>query len=306
MSEERPHWTAHLPGRESIALLVALLLLAAATVMPPVQLPRRTFDHVVVFDVTQSMDVEDKEVDGRPVSRLDFAREAARRALRELPCGSRVGWGAFTEYRTMLLLAPIEVCEHYGDLLAALANVDGRIRWGNASEVSKGLFWAVRAAKELKPQPSLLFLTDGHEAPPLVVTQLPLFDDLKPGEVVGSLLGVGGSVPRPIPRTDSQGQPIGWWRSEEVVQPAGGREHLSELREPHLRMLAEQVGFRYAPLQRVDDLAGQMQDARFARRTPVATDLSWLPAALALLALTLHFRPQRRAAAGLRPQGAPT
>jgi len=281
--------------RDAPLLLAATVLLLVAVLMPPVPLPRHVADTVVVFDITQSMDVEDAQVDGAPVSRLAFAREAARRALRDLPCGSRVGWAAFTEYRTLLLLAPIEVCENYNDLLATLAEIDGRIRWGNASEVAKGVFWALRAAKELGSKPSILFLTDGHESPPM--TTFPRFDDVQPGQVRGWLLGIGGSVPQPIPRSDADGNRTGWWRAVDVLQrnvPAGqapSREHLSELREPHLRALAAQTGLGYSALHDPAELGRLMRDARLARPARVATDLRAIPALLALLLLCVHFRP---------------
>ena len=102
--------------------------------------------------------------------------------MRELPCGSRVGWGAFAEYRTILLLAPVEVCANYNDLLASLDRIDGQMRWANASEIRKGVYWAMRASKEVGGKPDILFLTDGQEAPPEVGAGLPLFDDLKRGE----------------------------------------------------------------------------------------------------------------------------
>jgi mxaL protein len=276
----------------------ALLLLACA--MPAIDLPRDTVDVVVVFDITQSMDVQDVELDGARASRLAYARESARRALRTLPCGSRIGWGAFTEYRTLLLLAPIEVCGNYGDLLATLAHIDGRIRWGNASEISKGVFWAVRAAKELAAKPALVFVTDGQESPPLGESGAPLFDDLAPGQIHGWLAGVGGPVPLPIPRSDADGRPFGTWRAQDVVQrPAGaGRppshEHLSELHDAHLRALAAQVGFDYATLDDASTLARLMHDPRLARRAAVPTDVSWVPAAAALILLAWHFRPDAR------------
>ena len=283
------------PWRGAGFLAGALALLLLAVAMPPVTLPLQRSETVVVFDITQSMDVEDVQLDGAPASRLAFAREAARRALRELPCGSRVGWGAFTEYRTLLLLAPIEVCGNYNDLLATLGEIDGRMRWGNASEVAKGVFWALRAARELGPQTSVVFLTDGHEAP--LFSALPQFDDVKAGQVHGWLLGVGGSVPQPIPRTDAQGVRVGYWRGEEVLQRRAddgqprSHEHLSELREPHLRMLAGRTGLVYATLRDPAALAGLMRDPRLARPAPVPTDLHGVPAALALLLLALHFRP---------------
>jgi mxaL protein len=294
---------AALPGAS--LLIAATLLLAVALVMPPVKLSLARPEAVVVFDITQSMDVEDAQLDGATVSRLVFAREAARRALRELPCGSRVGWAAFTEYRTLLLLAPIDVCENYEDLLATLAEIDGRIRWGNASEVAKGVFWALRAAKDLPSHPAIVFLTDGQEAPPL--NAFPMFDDIRAGQVRGWLLGIGGSVARPIPRTDADGRRTGYWHATDVLQraagdgPPGSHEHLSELREPHLRALAQRTGLGYASLRDASGLAALLRDPTLARATPVPTDLRAIPAAAALLLLCLHFRPGtlRRRRAGL-------
>lgn len=283
------------PGRGSSLLVAATLLLVLAVALPPVKLSLARPEAVVVFDITQSMDVEDAQVDGVPASRLALARESARRALRELPCGSRVGWGAFTEYRTLLLLAPVEVCDNYDDLLATLDGIDARIRWGNASEVAKGVFWALRAARELGSHPALVFVTDGHEAPPL--NAFPNFEDVQAGQVNGWLLGVGGSVPQPIPRTDAEGHRVGYWRAGDVLQrqAADGqppsREHLSELRETHLRRLAVRTGLEYARLRDPATLAGLLRDARLARPTPVATQLHAIPAALALVLLCLHFRP---------------
>ena len=276
---------------------VAGALLLLACVLPAIDLPRDTVDILVVFDITQSMDVQDVELDGARTSRLAYARESARRALRVLPCGSRVGWAAFTEYRTLVLLAPIEVCDNYGDLLATLARIDGRMRWGNASEISKGVFWAMRAAKELDAKPALVFVTDGHESPPLAQSGAPLFDDLAPGQIHGWLAGVGGPVPVPIPRSDAAGRAFGYWRAQDVVQlsPSAGRppshEQLSQLHDGHLRALAAQVGFDYATLDDVSTLAGLMHDPRLARRIRVPADVAWLPATAALLLLAWHFRP---------------
>jgi mxaL protein len=290
---KRP-WRA-LPLRSAGALVAAALLLLLSLLMPALTLTLARSETIVVFDITQSMDVEDVQLDGALSSRLAFARASARRALRELPCGSRVGWAAFTEYRTLLLLAPIEVCANYNDLLAALAEIDGRIRWGNASEVAKGVFWALRAAKELGTQPAVVFLTDGQEAPPLIA--LPQFDDVRAGQVRGWLLGIGGSVPQPIPRTDAQGDRVGYWRAGDVLQRAAAdgqprsHEHLSELREPHLRMLAARTGLGYAALRDPAALAGLMRAPELARPAQVPVDLHGVPAALALLLLVLQFRP---------------
>jgi mxaL protein len=129
---------------------------------------------------------------------------------------------------------------------------------------------------------------------------LPRFDDVRAGQVRGWLLGVGGSVPQPIPRTGVEGGHVGYWRAAEVVQRSAAdgqprsHEHLSELREPHLRMLAARTGLQYAGLRDPAALAVLMRDPRLARPVTVPIDLYGVPAALALLLLALHFRPGGR------------
>jgi mxaL protein len=285
--------------RSSRTLWIALLLLLTALFAPRVNLPHDTFDYVVIFDITQSMDVQDYEIDGLQVSRLDYARNAARRALRELPCGSRIGWGAFAEYRSLLLLAPVEVCSNYNDLLASLDNLDGRMRWANASEVGKGVYWSVRTALEEPSKPDVLFISDGQEAPPLTPGEpISMPDDVKAGQVHGWIIGAGGDTPQRIPRTDAEGHRMGYWRANDVIQllSADGRrivtaEHLSSLREPHLKALAARVGFSYTRLSGPESLATAMRNPSYARRAPAPFDLYWIPVSLALLLLAWRFLP---------------
>jgi mxaL protein len=286
--------------KRSWAVVGAFLLLGVARALPELPIARASWNTIVVFDITQSMNVEDYELDSAPASRLQFAKRAASRALMRLPCGSRVGWAAFAEYRTLLLLAPVEVCSHYADLLTSLDRIDGRMRWGNASEIAKGLFWALRAAKEEGSQADVIFLTDGHEAPPLQSEDPPVFDDIQPGAIKGWVLGVGGNLPKPIPKTDDDGRPIGFWRADDVIQgtrvgpdgvPAETREHLSSLHESHLRALSREVGIGYRRLSTLDSLLSAIRDPSLARHRPVPTDMAWLPASLALALLVAQFRP---------------
>jgi hypothetical protein len=83
----------------------------------------------------------------------------------DLPCGSEAGLGVFTEYRSFLLLAPVEVCSGYAALLATLERLDWRMGWAGASLVGKGLHCGLELARALEPRPALVLLTDGHEAP---------------------------------------------------------------------------------------------------------------------------------------------
>ncbi len=285
-----------------VAIGAALFLLAVALLLPPIALQRATYDYLVVFDLSQSMNVTDYEISHAPASRLAYAKHAVRSALRNLPCGSKIGWGAFAQYRTIVLLAPVEVCGNYNDLLESLEKIDGRMRWGNASEITKGVFWAMRAARDLGSGTNVLLLTDGQEAPPLDSTRqaVAIFDDLTVGTIHGWILGVGGDVPRPIPKTDDEGNPLGFWRADQVIQRAadpdaqasGSNEHLSSLHEPHLRALASQVGFEYRRLDAIGAAEAALRDSRLSRRASVPTNISWLPSALALLILVIRFAPR--------------
>jgi mxaL protein len=178
----------------------------------------------------------------------------------------------------------------------------------------KGVYWSMRTAKEVAGRPSLIFLTDGQEAPPIDPSYPPqMFEDLKAGEVHGWLMGTGGAAPKRIPRTDDEGRRIGYWQSYDVLQRFGAgtadnpsaqpREHLSGLREAHLKTLAKQVGFDYARLESQNSISIAMQDSRFAQRARAPTDISgWLAAAaLALLALRFVPRPRLRPALGQLP-----
>ena len=125
--------------RDTVTLALAALLLAAGFFQPTLPWKRSLFEHVVVIDVTQSMNVQDQQIDGRPASRLAFAKQALHEALTDLPCGSKLGWAIFTEYRSYLLFTPVEVCANRAELRASLAGIDGRMAWSGNSEIAKGL-----------------------------------------------------------------------------------------------------------------------------------------------------------------------
>ncbi|HEY4067389.1 MAG TPA: vWA domain-containing protein [Burkholderiaceae bacterium] len=298
----------------------AALALAVCLLDPGWHAERARFDHVIVLDITQSMNVQDEALDGKPVSRLDFAKHALRELLLRLPCGSRIGWAVFTEYRSFLLFEPIEVCANLSELRATLANIDGRMAWSGNSEIAKGVHSGIEVARQLPDNPSLVFITDGQEAPPLSPLHRPAFAD-KPGEVAGVLVGVGDLRPSPIPKSDPSGRPLGFWRADEVAQadlygngrgasvsgermsedgaaPAApalgatpGSEHLSALREPYLRLLGRERGLAFVRLASTDDLVAALTAPALAKPTTVRVDLRIAFAGLALaLLLARHAR----------------
>jgi mxaL protein len=287
---------------------------------------------VVVLDITQSMNVLDQRLDGRPVSRLVLAKHRLREVLLALPCGSRVGWAVFTEYRSYLLLAPVEVCGHLDALRSTLAGIDGRMAWVGGSEVAKGLHSALAIVRQLPDKPAVVFVSDGHESPPLNPRHRPAFDD-QPGALPGLLVGVGAATLSPIPKTDPSGRPLGLWRADEVaqvdprsqgrgasvggerlVEDAGaapglgagvalgatpGSEHLSALRETYLRLLASELGLGFHHLVDAPALAAALQAPALLRPVPVQADGRIALASLAGLMLLARcwppaWRPTRR------------
>lgn len=306
----RPSWA------DRVALAVAALALAASLFSPAVPMRQSLFDHLVILDVTQSMNVPDRVLDGRPASRLAFAKRQVRDALLRLPCGSLIGLGLFTEHRSFLLLAPVDVCENLAELRASLDHIDNRMAWMGGSEVAKGLHAGIGIARQLPDAPSLVFVTDGHEAPPLSPRHRPPFPGT-PGEVKGLVVGVGDLRPSPIPKTDPLGRPLGTWAADEVMQtdrrslgrgasvgreamvdddaaaaPAlgatPGGEHLSSLREAYLQRLAGETGLAYHRLEDPAAFAAALTAPALARPVTARRELAGPLAAFALLVLLLR------------------
>jgi mxaL protein len=302
---------------EPAMLLLAALLLAAALFGPTLPGHVAVVEELIVLDVTQSMNVPDAPLDVTPVARLVAAKAMLADALQELPCGSKIGWGAVTEYRAFVLLAPVEVCANRRELLTTLGFIDGKVAWSGNSEIAKGLGSALRAARELPGKPSIVFVTDGHEAPPINAHYRPRID-VPRGEIGGLIVGVGGDRPQAIPTTDPSGNPLGVWRADDVLQidprsrgrggsveneamagdeeeRAGavmigatpGSEHLSSLRESYLRLLADDTGLLYHRLHDREALRQAIVDPQLAHLRESPIDMRpWL-GATALLALLI-------------------
>ena len=277
----------------------ALALVAAALAGPTLPLPSGVFRHLVVFDITQSMNVADATPADAAPTRLEHAKAAVLEAAAALPCGSEVGLGLFAGHRTFLVLAPVEVCTNYAALAEIVRAVDWRMAWAARSEVAKGVHSGLAAAAALGPATSLVFLTDGHEAPPLHAGLRPRAPG-RAGRVRGLLAGVGGPVPMPIPRLDPQGGNLGYWEADDVLQVdelslgrrttvpenyagfeagdvaariAAGTEHLSALRAAHLRAVAGDVGLHYRHVGGADALTRAIQLPDLANETETPRDL---------------------------------
>lgn len=279
----------------NIPLLLATLLILAAPFVKPMNLQRPAYTFQIGFDISQSMNVQDMTLEGDTLTRLSYAKIRAAQLLQALPCGSRIGWSVFTGRRTLTLLTPLEVCDHYSGLLASLDEIDGSMRWSNGSSIGKGIHQIMRAADEFADKTAIIFITDGQEAPPLEQGQrgVPNTDKL---DVSGLLVGVGGEVAMPIPKTDAAGKPAGFWSASDVVQRAtdfsGIGEEFSRRDDERLIALSRFTNLQYTSLDANETLLDHAIDKRYAQSRETLTDIRWVPAALALLLLVSRFLPR--------------
>lgn len=284
--------------------------------MPGLDARRAVFTHIVIVDITRSINVLDypaAEGSGS-ISRLAFIKQALHQSLLDLPCGSRLGLGVFTERHSTLLFAPIEVCQGFDDINQAIQHLDWRMAWAADSRISSGLSNTLGWMQSFEA--NLVFITDGQEAPPINPRYAVTFDEVK-NKVSGLLIGVGGLRPAPIPKFNPSGQQTGFYAEEDVPQrstfglssrkpeeiegynarnaPFGnaavsGGEHLSSLKETYLKSLSQGTGLGYHRLQTISDFSAALQAPQLAEQRVVTTDIRWLAASLALLLLLCrHF-----------------
>jgi len=291
-------------------LLVASVMLILALVNPQARLRHDIFDYLVVVDITQSMNTLDYHKGNKPVSRLSFVKQALHQALLKLPCGSKIGLGIFSADRSYVLFEPVEICANYQAITTTLANIDNRMAWVDRSEIAKGLYSGLGTVASLPGHPALVFITDGQESPPINPRIRPVFNG-KPGEAKGVIIGAGGLIPMPIPKFDHDGRPLGYWRADEVLQaynverpgsikgeemlePTGpvidlgatpGSEQLSELREPYLKLLAEETSLHYRRLKDFADMTAALENHDLAQQTDTRVSIAWIPALLAFICL---------------------
>ncbi len=297
-------------------LWAAAIALGVALMHPMGTFRSGVYDVLLVVDITGSMNARDYAFEGNTISRLDRTKHALRTLLSDLPCQSRVGLGIFTERQSFLLLEPVEVCGNFPALAGAIDALDWRMAWEGDSFVARGLHSALGLASDL--QATLVFITDGHEAPPLPAAGPPPFTEAH--EAPGVIVGVGGLSPVPIPKFDERGLQTGFYTMAEVPQenrsgmpppdaasragynprnaPFGGEaavgtEHLTSVREAHLKTLASSASLGYVRLEKDSDVREALDRHARLRRLDTRTDLRPIPGLLALVALTWFYLARR-------------
>jgi mxaL protein len=299
--------------RRLLLLAAALLLTIAALIGFHLVRNQNVMDAVAIVDITGSMNTRDMGNPPGSATRLQAARNALIDLVQSVPCQSRLGLGVFTERISFLLFNPVQICNSYDGLEDALSALDWRMAWQGDSYIAKGLYSAIDIAASLKSD--LIFLTDGHEAPPLPFTGTPPFEG-KPGEVRGLIVGIGGTEKVPIPKFDDEGRQIGVYGPSDVPQdnrigaappgaenregfnarnapfgalPASGEEHLSSVKTTHLQELAEKTGLKYVELQKTGGISNALMESTKARVVSTSMNMAHVPASLALLLMVLLY-----------------
>ncbi|MDO9141274.1 MAG: VWA domain-containing protein, partial [Methylobacter sp.] len=194
-------------------LLSALIAMLVLFIHPSKQQKTPTYNYTFIIDITRSMNATDYQQDNQAVSRLHFVKQTLRELLQTLPCESKVGLGLFTERRSTLLFEPLEVCSAYTEIDTAIGKVDWRMAWAADSNIAKGLLSTLDMLK--KSGSSVIFITDGQEAPPVNPNYQTDFSSVK-GQAKGMIIGVGGLQAVPIPKFDSLGKQTGFYSHDDV------------------------------------------------------------------------------------------
>ncbi|MGH8503608.1 MAG: vWA domain-containing protein [Gammaproteobacteria bacterium] len=294
-------------------LLAGFVILLLVFVVPAIAMSRPVYSYMFIVDITRSMNTEDYELNGMPTSRLDYIKRSLRHALQQLPCESRAGLGIFTERTPAILFEPVEVCENFSAIDGAIQQLDWRMAWAADSYVATGLLRAIEMLRNTDA--NLVFMSDGHEAPPMQENYRPTIVG-KPGKVKGMIVGVGGHELVRMPKYNEDGMQIGFYRESDVPQenrfglpptgarhregyhprnapfganPASGNEHLSSVREAHLKRYARETGLRYLHLDDTQDFSDALRNEAYAKMQKVDANIRWVPASATLALLVFVY-----------------
>jgi mxaL protein len=297
--------------RDAALLSAACVLLLAALFRPTIPVQRNIYSYLLVADITQSMNVVDMSVNGKPASRIAYTQHVLHDMVSAMPCGTRVSMALFAGVSVAAMYTPIEVCANYAAIQDTIANLDWRTAWSGNSRIRKSMFSIARLLRGLPEPAQVVFFTDGEEAPRLHVFNT---DDLSnfQGGNGWLLVGIGSAKGTPIPKMDEKNQLIGYWAGDSfAMQPgiaqiseqnighrdnnvAGGESdrYLSKLDEEYLKTVAKEVSGQYVRGDSLQAVLAAMKQQKPARRDTAPLEIHWILATLAGLLLLAAYLPR--------------
>lgn len=300
---------------ESVLYLGVVILLLLAIFKPQVQLKQEVHNYLLLADVSQSMNAEDVQLDGKNVSRIAYTRHLMRKVVESSPCGTYFSLGVFAAEDVALLFMPLETCANYDVIVDAIDHLEWRMSWRGNSRLSFGVKGAAKVFDSLNAPARLLFFTDGDEAPKVnAINKLDL-SDLQIGENV-VFVGVGKDQDVPIPRYNSNNQWIGYWSSDAKENSAGAvgvtyndtskddpdppvasaeyDRYLSKLDSEYLQELAKEINGQYIHGDDAPAFYRFVQKQKPAASFVTAYSLRWVYLVLALLLILASYWPYVR------------
>jgi mxaL protein len=302
----------YLRHRRDITLMsLALLLLILAMFKPTVPIKRDVFSYIYVADITQSMNVVDMTINGKPASRMQYQQYLLHRTLSELPCGTQVSIGIFAGVSVAALYTPIEVCENFSAIEDSIDHLDWRTGWSGNSRIREGTANLAKLIRSFPEPTQVVYMTDGEEAPRLHAFNTRDMTGFQ-GAKDWLYVGIGSEKGTAIPKMDADNQVIGYWSAESfAMQPGiaqiseaniGVRDDnvsvsesdrfISKLDEKNLKEIAEFVGAKYVNGESWVNVLSAMKNQPPARREKAAFGLQWILAGLSGLLFLAAYLPK--------------
>lgn len=297
--------------RDTTLLLATLALLIAAVFQPTVPVKRDIYSYLLVVDISQSMNVIDKELNGKPVTRMAYTQDMLHRLIRSLPCGTNVSIGLFAGVSVAALYTPIEVCANYAAIHDTIDHLDWRTGWSGNSRIRESMLTLARVIRSFPEPAQVVYFTDGEEAPLLHAFNTRDLTDFQGGDD-WLFVGIGSDKGTPIPKLDENNQLIGYWSGDSFALQPGvaqisesnigvrddnvasgeGDRHLSRLDEEYLKSLAKEVRGDYVRGDSLQAVLSAMDKQKPARRDTAEFDIGWLLASIAGLLFLSAYMPR--------------
>jgi mxaL protein len=297
--------------RDTTLLLATFVLLIAAVFQPSVPIKRDIHSYILVADISQSMNVIDMELGGKPAARIAYMQDMMHRLVRSLPCGTEVSIGLFAGVSVAALYTPIEVCANYAAIHDTIDHLDWRTGWSGNSRIRESMLTLARVIRSFPKPAQVVYFTDGEEAPKLHAFNTKDLTDFQGGD--GWLfVGIGSDKGTPIPKLDEKNQLIGYWSGDSFAMQPGiaqisesnigtrddnvasgeGDRYLSKLDEEYLKALAKEIRGDYVRGEGLQSVLEAMRKQKPARRDAADFDIGWLLATAAGLLFLSAYMPR--------------
>ena len=298
--------------RDATLLASAFVLLIAAAFKPALPLPRNIYSYLLVADISQSMNVVDTTLNGKPTTRIAYTQYMLHHIVANMPCGARVSIGLFAGVSVAALYNPIEVCNNYAAIQDTIDHLDWRTAWSGNSRLRDSMFTLARVIRAFPEPAQVVYFTDGEEAPKLHAFNTKDLTNFQGGN--GWLfVGIGSDKGTAIPKLDDKNQVIGYWSADSfAMQPgiaqiseanigvrdnnvagATGDRFLSKLQEEYLKEISKQVSGDYVRGDSLQSILAAMKNQKPARRDIAPYDIQWILASIAGLLLIAAYLPKR-------------